>query len=84
MCVLSSRVPFCRIGILLIVAISTSIYSHGTEFWCMQAARILVVLLCKHEFDARYQKPEDKLYIAQLYFPLVGQVFTHYKILAYV
>jgi hypothetical protein len=50
----------------------------------MQAARILVVLLCKHEFDARYQKPEDKLYIAQLYFPLVGQVFTHYKILAYV
>ncbi|KAG6754659.1 hypothetical protein POTOM_040453 [Populus tomentosa] len=38
-----------------------------------KAARILVVLLCKHEFDARYQKPEDKLYIAQLYFPLVGQ-----------
>lgn len=40
----------------------------------LQAARILVVLLCKHEFDARYQKPEDKLYIAQLYFPLIGQV----------
>ncbi|XP_034897382.1 guanine nucleotide exchange factor SPIKE 1 isoform X2 [Populus alba] len=39
-----------------------------------KAARILVVLLCKHEFDARYQKPEDKLYIAQLYFPLVGQI----------
>ncbi|CAN1297422.1 Guanine nucleotide exchange factor SPIKE 1 [Linum perenne] len=38
------------------------------------AARILVVLLCKHEFDARYQKPEDKLYIAQLYFPLIGQI----------
>ncbi|KAE9450766.1 hypothetical protein C3L33_17334, partial [Rhododendron williamsianum] len=38
-----------------------------------KAARILVFLLCKHEFDARYQKPEDKLYIAQLYFPLVGQ-----------
>ncbi|KAG5025508.1 hypothetical protein JHK86_021422 [Glycine max] len=38
------------------------------------AARILVVLLCKHEFDVRYQKPEDKLYIAQLYFPLVGQI----------
>ncbi|XP_059634647.1 guanine nucleotide exchange factor SPIKE 1 isoform X2 [Cornus florida] len=39
-----------------------------------KAARILVVLLCKHEFDARYQKPEDKLYISQLYFPLVGQI----------
>ncbi|KAL6198828.1 hypothetical protein ACLB2K_028616 [Fragaria x ananassa] len=38
------------------------------------AARVLVVLLCKHEFDARYQKPEDKLYIAQLYFPLIGQI----------
>jgi hypothetical protein len=40
----------------------------------LQAARILVVLICKHEFDARYQKSEDKLYIAQLYFPLIGQV----------
>lgn len=30
--------------------------------------------MCKHEFDIRYQKQEDKLYIAQLYFPLVGQV----------
>ncbi|OMO83054.1 hypothetical protein CCACVL1_11578 [Corchorus capsularis] len=39
-----------------------------------KAARTLVVLLCKHEFDARYQKPEDKLYIAQLYFPLIGQI----------
>ncbi|KAK6251657.1 hypothetical protein QUC31_013377 [Theobroma cacao] len=39
-----------------------------------KAARILVVLLCKHEFDGRYQKPEDKLYIAQLYFPLIGQI----------
>ncbi|GAV57338.1 Ded_cyto domain-containing protein/DOCK_C2 domain-containing protein [Cephalotus follicularis] len=39
-----------------------------------KAARILVVLLCKHEFDTRYQKPEDKLYIAQLYFPIVGQI----------
>ncbi|KAL8201438.1 hypothetical protein R6Q57_012777 [Mikania cordata] len=39
-----------------------------------KAARILVVLLCKHDFDSRYQKPEDKLYIAQLYFPLVGQI----------
>lgn len=43
-------------------------------FMYLQAARILVVLMCKHEFDVRYQKPEDKLYIAQLYFPLVGQV----------
>lgn len=40
----------------------------------LQAARILVVLLCKHEFDVRYQKPEDKLYIAQLYLPVIGQV----------
>ncbi|KAL6509840.1 MAP kinase Spk1 [Orobanche gracilis] len=39
-----------------------------------KAARSLVVLLCKHEFDVRYQKLEDKLYIAQLYFPLVGQI----------
>ncbi|RZB51409.1 Guanine nucleotide exchange factor SPIKE 1, partial [Glycine soja] len=39
-----------------------------------KAARILVVLLCKHEFDVRYQMTEDKLYIAQLYFPLVGQI----------
>ncbi|CAM8926387.1 unnamed protein product [Rhodiola kirilowii] len=39
-----------------------------------KAARILVVLWCKHEFDARYQKREDKLYIAQLYFPLIGQI----------
>ncbi|KAJ8635113.1 hypothetical protein MRB53_009380 [Persea americana] len=30
--------------------------------------------MCKHEFDARYQKHEDKLYIAQLYFPLIGQI----------
>ncbi|XP_010921287.2 guanine nucleotide exchange factor SPIKE 1 isoform X2 [Elaeis guineensis] len=39
-----------------------------------KAARILVVLMCKHEFDSRYQKPDDKLYIAQLYFPLIGQI----------
>ncbi|URE46978.1 Dedicator of cytokinesis [Musa troglodytarum] len=39
-----------------------------------KAARILVVLMCKHEFDSRYQKSEDKLYIAQLYFPLIGQI----------
>ncbi|XP_021714827.1 guanine nucleotide exchange factor SPIKE 1-like isoform X2 [Chenopodium quinoa] len=39
-----------------------------------KGARILVVLMCKHEFDSRYQKPEDKLYIAQLYFPLISQI----------
>uniref|UniRef100_A0A1D1YUR9 Dedicator of cytokinesis protein 11 n=1 Tax=Anthurium amnicola TaxID=1678845 RepID=A0A1D1YUR9_9ARAE len=39
-----------------------------------KAARILVVLMCKHEFDSRYQKHEDKLYIAQLYFPLIDQI----------
>lgn len=39
-----------------------------------KAARILVFLMCKHEFDSRYQRPEDKLYIAQLYFSLVGQI----------
>ncbi|KAF3437389.1 hypothetical protein FNV43_RR20142 [Rhamnella rubrinervis] len=37
------------------------------------AARILVVLLCKHDFDARCQKPDDKLYIVLLHFPLIGQ-----------
>ncbi|KAL3697766.1 hypothetical protein R1sor_011842 [Riccia sorocarpa] len=39
-----------------------------------KAARILVVLMCKHDYDARYQKLEDKLYIAQLYFPLIGMI----------
>ncbi|OAY76191.1 guanine nucleotide exchange factor SPIKE 1 [Ananas comosus] len=39
-----------------------------------KAARMLVILLCKHEFDYRYQKREDKLYIAQLYFPFIGQI----------
>ncbi|KAG6554310.1 hypothetical protein Mapa_004226 [Marchantia paleacea] len=39
-----------------------------------KAARILVVLMCKHDYDARYQKLEDKLYIAQLYFPLIGLI----------
>lgn len=40
----------------------------------LQAARILVQLMCKHEYDARYQALDDKLYIAQQYFPLVGLV----------
>ncbi|EFJ04870.1 hypothetical protein SELMODRAFT_449303 [Selaginella moellendorffii] len=39
-----------------------------------KAARILVVLTCKHELDCRYQKLEDKLYISQLYFQLVGMI----------
>lgn len=49
-------------------------WDHDDLLQRAKAARILVFLLCKHEFDARYQKPEDKLYIAQLYFPLVGQI----------
>jgi hypothetical protein len=39
-----------------------------------KAARMLAVLLSKHEYDSRYQNLDDKLYIAQLYFPLVGMV----------
>jgi hypothetical protein len=46
---------------------------------------MLAALMCKHEYDLRYQSLDDKLYIAQLYFPLVGMVsipivskqFTH-------
>nr|XP_027118067.1 guanine nucleotide exchange factor SPIKE 1 isoform X2 [Coffea arabica] len=49
-------------------------WDHDDLSMRAKAARILVVLLCKHEFDVRYQKTEDKLYIAQLYFPLVGQI----------
>ncbi|KAL2461813.1 Guanine nucleotide exchange factor SPIKE 1 [Abeliophyllum distichum] len=49
-------------------------WDHDDLSMRAKAARTLVVLLCKHEFDVRYQKPEDKLYIAQLYFPLVGQI----------
>ncbi|KAJ7561812.1 hypothetical protein O6H91_03G042400 [Diphasiastrum complanatum] len=37
-----------------------------------KATRILVVLVSKHEYDARYQKLDDKLYISQLYFQLIG------------
>ncbi|XP_024369391.1 guanine nucleotide exchange factor SPIKE 1 isoform X5 [Physcomitrium patens] len=39
-----------------------------------KAARILVQLMCKHEYDARYQTLEDKMYIAQRYFPLVDLI----------
>ncbi|EPS68174.1 hypothetical protein M569_06596, partial [Genlisea aurea] len=49
-------------------------WDHEDLSMRVKAARTLVVLLCKHEFDVRYQKPEDKLYIAQLYFPLLGQI----------
>ncbi|KAL9275319.1 Guanine nucleotide exchange factor SPIKE 1-like protein [Drosera capensis] len=45
-----------------------------------KAVRILVVLMCKHEFDARYQNTEDKLYIAQLYFPLISQILDEMPI----
>ncbi|KAH9608212.1 hypothetical protein KSS87_016316 [Heliosperma pusillum] len=47
---------------------------HDDSLQKAKASRILVVLMCKHEFDSRYQKPEDKLYIAQLYFPLISQI----------
>ncbi|KAL5200034.1 hypothetical protein ABZP36_021237 [Zizania latifolia] len=53
---------------------SFSTLDHDDLSQRAKAARILVVLICKHEFDARYQKSEDKLYIAQLYFPLIGQI----------
>ncbi|KAL5730695.1 MAP kinase Spk1 [Ranunculus cassubicifolius] len=49
-------------------------WDHDDVTQRAKAARILVFLMCKHEFDARYQKHEDKLYIAQLYFPLIGQI----------
>lgn len=48
--------------------------SESTTLMALQAARILVQLLCKHEYDARYQSLEDKLYIAQRYFSLVDLV----------
>lgn len=38
------------------------------------AARTLAFLLCKHEYDVRYQQPELKLYIAQLYFPILHSI----------
>ena len=41
-----------------------------------QAARMLAVLIAKHEYDARYQLPELKLYIAQLYMPIISMVRT--------
>ena len=35
---------------------------------------MLAVLIAKHEYDARYQLPELKLYIAQLYMPIISMV----------
>lgn len=49
-------------------------WDHDDVAQRTKAARILVVLLCKHDFDARYQKVDDKLYIAQLYLPLIGLI----------
>lgn len=43
-------------------------------FGVAQAARTLAVLMAKHEYDARYQTLDDKLYIAQRYFPLITHV----------
>ncbi|KAF3437402.1 hypothetical protein FNV43_RR20155 [Rhamnella rubrinervis] len=41
----------------------------GGHHSVMFAARILVAFLCKHDFDAQNQKPEDKLYIVLLACP---------------
>jgi hypothetical protein len=38
---------------------------------------MLAVLMSKHEYDSRYQNLDDKLYIAQLYFPLVSMIWVH-------
>ena len=38
------------------------------------AARTLAFLMCKHEYDVRYQQPELKLYVAQLYFPILHMI----------
>ncbi|CAI5996344.1 unnamed protein product [Closterium sp. NIES-65] len=38
------------------------------------AARMLAFQVAKHEYDARYQQPELKLYIAQLYMPIVNMI----------
>ncbi|KAG0596200.1 hypothetical protein M758_UG232100 [Ceratodon purpureus] len=39
-----------------------------------KAARTLAVLMCKHEFDARYQTLDDKLCISQRYFPVITHI----------
>ncbi|CAI7849820.1 unnamed protein product [Closterium sp. NIES-53] len=38
------------------------------------ASRMLTFLLAKHEYDVRYQQADLKLYISQLYFPIVTQL----------
>ncbi|KAG0603065.1 hypothetical protein M758_10G063500 [Ceratodon purpureus] len=40
----------------------------------VKAARTLAVLMCKHEYDARYQTLDDKLYISQRYFPIITHI----------
>jgi hypothetical protein len=60
-------------------------FDHEDPGMKSKAARMLAALMCKHEYDLRYQSLDDKLYIAQLYFPLIGMVsitlvskqFTH-------
>ncbi|XP_073392859.1 guanine nucleotide exchange factor SPIKE 1 isoform X2 [Physcomitrium patens] len=49
-------------------------WDHEDPALKAKACRILVQLLCKHEYDLRYQSLDDKLYIAQRYFPLVGLI----------
>ncbi|KAH9556934.1 hypothetical protein CY35_07G058600 [Sphagnum magellanicum] len=49
-------------------------FDHEDPGMKSKAARMLAALMCKHEYDLRYQSLDDKLYIAQLYFPLVGMI----------
>ncbi|XP_024370509.1 guanine nucleotide exchange factor SPIKE 1 [Physcomitrium patens] len=49
-------------------------WDHEDSALKAKACRILVQLLCKHEYDSRYQTLDDKLYISQRYFPLVGLI----------
>ncbi|KAG0565982.1 hypothetical protein KC19_7G029000 [Ceratodon purpureus] len=49
-------------------------FDHENSGLKNKAARTLAVLMCKHEFDARYQTLDDKLYISQRYFPLITHI----------
>ncbi|XP_024384292.1 guanine nucleotide exchange factor SPIKE 1 isoform X3 [Physcomitrium patens] len=49
-------------------------FDHGDTILKSKAARTLAVLMAKHEYDARYQTLDDKLYIAQRYFPLITHI----------
>ncbi|CAI5481012.1 unnamed protein product [Closterium sp. Yama58-4] len=44
------------------------------------ASRMLTFLLAKHEYDARYQQADLKLYISQLYFPIVTQLLDEPRV----